>query len=129
MSEKYALNGVAKAEAFLKEPSPRLPLLQGFHLVGKHKQTLTLIEVFASKVDVIKFLSCLTLFNRVSIHIKNGEETTEMTRQLLDWAKREEWWNVHLLTIGVPCFTLRFIQWINSYCKALCRQCAMCAWR
>jgi uncharacterized protein (DUF1810 family) len=90
MASNFALDGVSEAQAFLKHSHCRPQLLEAFRLVLKHENKLTLLDLLDSRVDVYKFISCITLFHRISGEMKDVEINL-ITGKLLAWGMREEY--------------------------------------
>lgn len=78
----YGLDGVEEAEAWLGDPLLRARLGQAVATV--HRQVLEhsprLENLMGSKIDALKLVSCLTLFEAVARRLDSGAPSPEVAR-------------------------------------------------
>jgi uncharacterized protein (DUF1810 family) len=85
MSRRYAIQSLDEAVAYVKEPVLRERLLTCTKLVEKHTgQGRTLLEIFSSQVDVLKFISSVTLFRGVAAHKELDPELRDTCAKALE---------------------------------------------
>jgi len=85
--KKYEFKNTREAELFLKSSEHRERLITAFKTILKHSADKDLTDIF-SEVDVLKYISCATLFLMVAKSL-NDETVIDVTQKSLDWANRE----------------------------------------
>jgi len=86
----YELKGIEEAEAFLKNKDCKERLTMAFKILLSHQGKLKLCEIFTTNsIDLVKLISCCTLFSIVSKHI-DDPEVSNLSDKILKWAFQEE---------------------------------------